>query len=233
MGRQLPPERIGLVRSADGGAGRFRCDRDLLLHARAPGPDAASHQRAARTGIVRAVLRADGGTLRAGPRRRCHAPGNGVRRMSRAFILVLDSLGVGGAPDAASFGDEGSDTLGHIADACAAGDADKSGHRSGILSMPNLTSLGLGECSRSATGREPPGLETATWAKGRAGAAAEVSTGKDSQSGHWEIAGSPVHFEWGYFPRTQPCFPERLVEALCERGRLPGILGNKHASGTE
>src|SRR5690606_6131097 len=53
------------------------------------------------------------------------------------------------------------------------------------------------------------------------------------QSGHWEIAGSPVSFEWGYFPKTEPCFPESLIEALCERGRLDGILGNRHASGTQ
>jgi phosphopentomutase len=152
--------------------------------------------------------------------------------MSRAFILVLDSLGVGGAPDAASFGDEGSDTLGHIADACARGDADRPGHRFGKLRMPQLAALGLGECCRAATGREPQGLETQAWASGSAGAAAEVSTGKDSQSGHWEIAGSPVHFEWGYFPKTEPCFPQELIEALCERGQLNGILGNKHASGT-
>jgi phosphopentomutase len=146
--------------------------------------------------------------------------------------LVLDSLGVGGAPDAASFGDEGSDTLGHIADVCANGDADKSGHRSGSLHMPHLAALGLGECCRSATGRVPIGLETRSWNRGHAGAAAEVSTGKDSQSGHWEIAGSPVHFDWGYFPKTEPCFPHALTEALCERGELAGILGNKHASGT-
>jgi phosphopentomutase len=152
--------------------------------------------------------------------------------MTRAFILVLDSLGVGGAPDAASFGDEGSDTLGHIAEACAAGDADKAGHRRGELHMPHLAALGLGECSRSATGREPPGLRTHAWTGGHAGSAAEVSTGKDSQSGHWEIAGTPVHFEWGYFPRTQPCFPRELIDSLCERGNLDGVLGNKHASGT-
>src|SRR5687768_5723436 len=153
--------------------------------------------------------------------------------MTRAFIIVLDSLGVGGAPDAKSFGDEGSDTLGHIAQRCASGDADRSGVRHGPLHLPNLASLGLGECCRAATGLQPPGLPINAWRQGRAGAAAEVSTGKDSQSGHWEIAGTPVSFEWGYFPKTQPCFPRELIDALCERAGLDGILGDKHASGTE
>ena len=153
--------------------------------------------------------------------------------MTRAFIIVLDSLGVGGAPDAQSFGDEGSDTLGHIAQRCAAGDADRSGVRQGPLHLPHLASLGLGECCRAATGLELPGLTLDAWRHGRAGAAAEVSTGKDSQSGHWEIAGTPVSFEWGYFPKTQPCFPQDLIDQLCERGGFEGILGNKHASGTE
>src|SRR5205823_3865668 len=51
-------------------------------------------------------------------------------------------------------------------------------------------------------------------------------------SGHWELAGVPVPFDWGYFPRTLPCFPDDLVDALCRRADLPGILGNCHASGT-
>lgn len=152
--------------------------------------------------------------------------------MSRAFIFVLDSLGVGGAPDARSFGDEGADTLGHIAQRCANGDANRSGLRYGTLRLPHLSSLGLGECCRVATGHAPPGLAIEDWRHGHAGAAAEVSTGKDSQSGHWEIAGSPVDFEWGYFPRTEPCFPSWVTDALCERGGFDGVLGNKHASGT-
>ncbi|HEY0681365.1 MAG TPA: phosphopentomutase [Steroidobacter sp.] len=153
--------------------------------------------------------------------------------MSRAFIIVLDSLGVGGAPDADSFGDTGADTLGHIAQRCSGGDADRSGLRRGPLYLPNLAALGLGECCRVATGAAAPGIDVSAWRHGDAGAAAEVSTGKDSQSGHWEIAGSPVDFEWGYFPRTQPCFPRALTDELCERGGFDGVLGNKHASGTE
>jgi phosphopentomutase len=96
-----------------------------------------------------------------------------------------------------------------------------------------MRALGLGECSRAATGRIPDGLELDQWQSGYAGCAAERSTGKDSQSGHWEIAGTPVSFEWGYFPKTQPCFPRELVDAFCERAHVSGILGDKHASGTE
>jgi len=153
--------------------------------------------------------------------------------MTRAFIIVLDSLGVGGAPDAERYGDAGSDTLGHIAKRCADGDADRSGVRHGALYVPHLNSLGIGECCRAATGIIPPGLDSTAWREGYAGAAAELSTGKDSQSGHWEIAGSPVEFEWGYFPRTKPCFPQSLIDELCERGGFDGVLGNRHASGTQ
>jgi phosphopentomutase len=153
--------------------------------------------------------------------------------VSRAFILVLDSLGVGGAPDAFSFGDEGADTLGHIAESCAIGAADKTGTRYGAIRLPHLAALGIGESCRLATGHAPTALEIAQWTQGRAGCAAEISTGKDSQSGHWEIAGSPVDFEWGYFPRAQPCFPAEVIDAFCERADIDGILGDRHASGTE
>jgi len=71
------------------------------------------------------------------------------------------------------------------------------------------------------------------WTTGLAGSAAESSKGKDSQTGHWEIAGAPAEFEWGYFPRTEPCFPAELIEELCARGGIAGILGSCHASGTE
>ena len=153
--------------------------------------------------------------------------------MSRAFILVLDSLGVGGAPDAEHYGDAGADTLGHIAEQCARGDADRAGQRQGVLRVPALASLGAGEACRAATDRVPPGLELTQWISGNAGCAAEQSRGKDSQTGHWEIAGVPVEFEWGYFPHTEPCFPPALIEALCKLGGIDGVLGQRHASGTQ
>ena len=153
--------------------------------------------------------------------------------MSRAFILVLDSLGVGGAPDATVYGDEGANTLGHIAERCAAGDADRAGRRLGPLRMPHLTALGLGEACRAATGIMPAAMPSGKWLSGRSGCAEETSLGKDSQTGHWEIAGAPPPFEWGYFPRTIPCFSPELIRALCRRGDIDGILGARHASGTQ
>jgi phosphopentomutase len=150
----------------------------------------------------------------------------------RAMILVLDSVGIGGAPDAAHYGDEGADTVGHIADACAHGRADNS-QREGPLRLQNLVSLGLGEACKLATGRLPPGLEGPPHPASQFGCATERSKGKDTPSGHWEIAGVPVPFDWGYFPRSVPCFPRDLTDALCDEAHLPGIVGNCHASGTE
>lgn len=152
--------------------------------------------------------------------------------MPRAFLLVLDSVGIGGAPDAAEFGDAGAATLGHIAEACAAGLADRPGLRSGRLSLPHLDLAGLGAAAEAASGRRPPGLESVPAAAAVWGHAREVSRGKDTQSGHWEIAGVPVPFAWGYFPDTVPSFPEGLTRELIRRAGLPGILGNRHASGT-
>jgi len=151
--------------------------------------------------------------------------------MPRAFLLVLDGLGVGGAPDAKRFGDVGADTLGHIAEACAAGKGDGHG-RSGPLRIPYMAALGLGEAHRAATGTVPFGLQLRAPARGIHGAAAEVSSGKDTPSGHWEMAGVPVRFDWGYFTGEENCFPASLLEALIARGHLPGVLGNRHASGT-
>jgi phosphopentomutase len=150
----------------------------------------------------------------------------------RAVILVMDSVGIGGAPDAARYGDQGADTVGHIAEACAAGLADGP-RRAGPLRVPNLVALGLGEACRLASGRCPPGLEGGSRSDAQFGCASERSLGKDTPSGHWEIAGVPVPFEWGYFPETVPTFPAELIETFCRQARLPGILGNCHASGTE
>ena len=150
----------------------------------------------------------------------------------RAFLLVMDSVGIGAAADAAAFGDKGADTLGHIAAACAAGSADVPGVRSGPLAIPNMNRLGLCRAAEAATGAHPDGIARiaapdAVWAY-----AAEVSKGKDTQSGHWELAGLPVPFAWHYFPDTQPTFPADLTDAIIAQADLPGILGNKHASGT-
>lgn len=153
--------------------------------------------------------------------------------MPRAFLLVLDSVGVGGAPDAARYGDDGSDTVGHIAERCARGGADRPGLRAGPLALPNLTALGLGEACRLATGHVPPGLRGEPDSTAAFGCAAERSAGKDTPSGHWELAGVPVPYDWGYFLRGRPCFPADVMAELCRRADLPGILGDCHASGTE
>lgn len=147
--------------------------------------------------------------------------------MPRAFLIVMDSVGCGGAPDAAEFGDAGSNTLGHIAQACAAGRADEG--RSGPLRMPQLDALGLGAAVELASGVKPPGFGALP--QGRWGAATEISRGKDTPSGHWELAGVPVPWEWTYFPDTVPAFPDDLVALVCKLAGTDGILGNCHASG--
>ncbi len=147
--------------------------------------------------------------------------------MSRAIFLIMDSVGIGGALDAEKFGDLGSDTLGHIAKECAAGRADIG--RKGVLHLPNLCQLGLGSAAKLATGALPAGLtedpDTCF------AAANEVSNGKDTPTGHWELAGVPVPFNWHYFPDTQPCFPADKIQEFIRRAKLPGILADRHASG--
>ncbi len=148
----------------------------------------------------------------------------------RAIVLIMDSFGVGAAPDAARFGDAGADTCGHIAAQCALGNADKG--RSGPLHVPNLEKLGLGLANRLVTGQLPAGFEETPSLIGAYGAAQEVSTGKDTPSGHWELAGVPVRFDWGYFSKETDTFPPELLDALVRRAGLPGYLGNCHSSGT-
>lgn len=144
--------------------------------------------------------------------------------MSRAFILLLDSFGLGALPDAGKYGDAGANTFGHIA-AWAA----KEGKP---LRLPNLERLGLAAAAHQACGEWAAGFEQRDGFTGAYGVAREQSTGKDTQSGHWEIAGVPVLFDWGYFPRTVPSFPQELTDKLQELCKLPGFLGNCHASGT-
>lgn len=151
--------------------------------------------------------------------------------MARAFVFVLDSFGIGHAPDAEKFGDAGANTFEHIRAACAAGRGDKAGLRKGPLSLPNMQTMGLAHAAAIAAGEDPAG--TRGTPAGFYGAAAETSSGKDTPSGHWEIAGVPVPFEWGYFPETVPAFPAELTQRIIAEAELPGILGNCHASGTE
>ncbi len=151
--------------------------------------------------------------------------------MTRAILLVLDSFGCGAAADATRFGDEGSDTFGHIHAECAAGRADRPGLRAGPLAIPNLARLGLGRAHAASTGGKD--LLGVVPDLGAHGFAVETSRGKDTPSGHWELMGVPVDFDWGYFPETKPCFPRDLIAALIAEAGLPGVLGEEHASGTE
>jgi phosphopentomutase len=137
--------------------------------------------------------------------------------MPRAFILLLDSFGIGEAPDAKNFGDEGANTFGHI--------VEKSHPH-----LPNLYRLGLGHAAEKSSGQVFPENKTIP-AEAAYGFAAEKSSGKDTPSGHWEITGVPILFDWGYFPPEYPSFPEELIQNLIREANLPGILGNKHASG--
>lgn len=142
--------------------------------------------------------------------------------MARAIILMMDSFGVGGAKDARAFGDEGADTFVHI--------AENYPH----FSVPNLEALGLNHASLLATGKEAPLTQGNAKMNVPAayGCMEEISAGKDTISGHWEMAGAPVKVDFGHFPLEYPSFPQELVERICQRAGLSGILGNKAASGT-
>jgi len=146
--------------------------------------------------------------------------------MARAFLVVMDSVGIGGAPDAAAFDDVGSNTVGHIAAECAAGRAEVG--RKGPLHLPHLASLGLWQALECASGLPAPQGAAPI---GRWGAATEVSRGKDTPSGHWELAGVPVPWDWTYFPNQTPAFDDELVALVCQIAGVEGILGNCHASG--
>lgn len=151
--------------------------------------------------------------------------------MKRAIILILDSLGIGAAEDASRFGDVGSNTFGHIAREAAAGRLDLRG-RKGALSLPHLSRLGLPAACALSCGEYPAGMAQVT-PEAAYGFARERSSGKDTPSGHWEIAGVPVLFDWGYFSEQENSFPQVLLDEIVRRAGLPGYLGNCHASGTE
>jgi phosphopentomutase len=152
--------------------------------------------------------------------------------MARAFVFVLDSFGIGGAADAERYGDAGADTFGHIAQTCATGGGDRQGLRSGPLAIPNMVALGLGRAAETATGFLFEDGAARLLSSSFHGAAQEVSSGKDTPSGHWEIAGLPALFDWGYFPDTVPSFPASLTDAMISEGKVAGILANRHAPGT-
>lgn len=150
----------------------------------------------------------------------------------RAILAVLDSLGLGASADARAYGDEDADTFGHIVLAAEAGQADIPGGRSGPLFIPNLTELGLVKAA-VASRKAPLSLTEPAEIKGLWGYGVEQSLGKDTPSGHWEMAGLPVLQEWGLFEEKENSFPEDLLERLAREAGVPGFLGNCHASGTD
>ncbi|HSQ34827.1 MAG TPA: phosphopentomutase, partial [Candidatus Binatia bacterium] len=132
--------------------------------------------------------------------------------INRVIVIVLDSVGVGSLPDAAAYGDEGANTLGHIAAGC------------GGLALPNLQRLGLGNII-PVRGVAAAAAPLASW-----GRMAETAHGKDTIAGHWEMMGIVLEEAFALFPQG---FPPALVEAFIKATGVAGILGNRAASGTE
>ncbi|GKX52479.1 phosphopentomutase [Budvicia aquatica] len=145
--------------------------------------------------------------------------------MSRAIILMLDSLGIGGAPDADKFGEAEANTFGTLARF-----REQQGR---TLHIPNLVKLGLAKASELSVGQYPEGVEKTEEVVGAYGACSEISFGKDTPSGHWEMAGVPVLFDFGYFSDRTQSFPKSLTDKILARANLTGFLGNCHSSGTE
>jgi phosphopentomutase len=152
--------------------------------------------------------------------------------VKRVILLIFDSFGLGASKDAKDFGDVGADTFGHIVEHAEKSNADISGVRQGPLEIPHLLKLGLAHAAFDSTGKKHPSLDYDTTLKGMYGYAVEKSAGKDTPSGHWEIAGLPVLSPWGYFTNQTPCFPKKLIHDFETQTKIPGCLGLCHASGT-
>lgn len=136
----------------------------------------------------------------------------------KCFVIVLDSVGIGEAPDAAQYGDRGSSTLGHISEAI------------GSLDLPILQKMGLGNITSITGGLPINGVAPHQSPIASFGAMQEVSTGKDTTTGHWEMAGLELKKGFHIFPPGPPSFPDELVHEFESRtGRK--ILGNKAANG--
>lgn len=132
-------------------------------------------------------------------------------KFKRICLLVLDSAGIGEMPDAAAWGDAGADTLGNIL-------------KSRKVNLPNLQKLGLGNI------RPLAGLDAVETPTGSFGKCALRSNGKDTTTGHWEMAGIVLEKAFPTYPKG---FPEAVIDAFVRRTNIPGILGNVPASGTE
>lgn len=151
--------------------------------------------------------------------------------MKRVFLIVLDSFGIGSSSDAEKFNDVGSDTFGHIVEKCFLGKANIG--RKGSLYIPNLVRLGLINAYKESTGKYPLGFKNNLNIIASYGYASEISSGKDTTSGHWEIAGVPVLDNWFYFKNKKCSFPNHLLEKIINQSEVTGFIGNCHASGTD
>jgi len=143
--------------------------------------------------------------------------------MSRAIILMMDSFGIGGAPDAQDFNDFGANTFANIA------------KNYPTLQIPNLYYLGLTKACYQASGvnvKLAPQTNCSLNIPHTFGHMKEISKDKDTVSGHWELAGLPNLNGWGHFKPDYPSFPEELIKQICLEAGIKGILGNKAASGT-
>lgn len=134
-----------------------------------------------------------------------------TQRFGRICLVVLDSAGIGEMPDAAAWGDAGADTLGHILERRK-------------VDLPNLQSLGLGNITPLA------GLSPSDAPTGSFGKCTLKSDGKDTTTGHWEMAG--IILKQG-FPKFPDGFPDRIIDRFVAEANVPGVLGNIPASGTE
>ncbi|MBP9743176.1 MAG: phosphopentomutase [Burkholderiales bacterium] len=148
-----------------------------------------------------------------------------MKTHKRAIVIVLDSFGSGALPDANKFSDAGSNTLGHIDEYCAKNNLS--------FEIPNLLKLGLGRIYTAIHNQSLNCDNSNYLVHGAYAACKELSSGKDTTSGHWEIAGYPVLFEWGYFTNPQHSFPQQLLNKIIAKSGISGYLGNCHASGTE
>ncbi len=146
--------------------------------------------------------------------------------MNKGVLIVLDSLGVGGAPDAFSYGDTEANTFGSIAISCEEGLANKG--RRGSLKVPNLEELGIYDALKLSTGTT---IKGARYNIGAYAVAQEISKGKDTPTGHHEIMGIIDRRGWHRFRNVEPVFPKEKIQELMKRGKIKGILGDKHSSG--
>ncbi len=145
--------------------------------------------------------------------------------MARVIVVVIDSFGIGHTPDAIDFGDVGANTFASIATSYK-----KQTNKE--INLPHFSSLGLVQACNEASKAEFPYLGS-TPNKGAYGYCQEISTGKDTPSGHWEMMGVPVLFDWGYFTDRENSFPKALINKINEATQQKGMLGNCHASGTD